>query len=117
MAAGDDRLMALFRAPEGAGRLEGATGKGTADNPSCGDLTELQVRVADGRVEAAAFLCQGCPAAIGGASFLTQRAQGLTVDEARALDVDRLIEELGGLSATRRHGISMAIRALRAAVG
>lgn len=116
MGAGDDRLMEWFRAPVGAGKLPEATGKGTADNPSCGDLTEIHVRVESGVVQEASFLSQGCPAAIGGASFVVQKAQGLSVDAARSLDVDELIEELGPISATRRHGVAMAVRALRTAV-
>jgi len=108
--------MEWFRAPVGAGKLPAATGKGSADNPSCGDLTEIQVRVEDGVVREAAFLSQGCPAAIGGASFVVQKASGLSVDEALSLDPDQLIEELGPLMATRRHGVAMAIRALRIAV-
>lgn len=112
----EDGLVPHFRAPRRAGRLAAPSATGRAENPACGDVVDLQVTVRDGRVDDAAFLAQGCSAAIGGASFVADRAVGLAVGEALTLDADSLCEELGGVSAARRHGVAMALRALHAAL-
>lgn len=66
-----DRLMALARAADGAGRLEKSTGRATLDNPLCGDRATVEVIVDGGTVVAVAhdikgcILCQAAAAAVG----------------------------------------------------
>ncbi|MFG0315665.1 MAG: iron-sulfur cluster assembly scaffold protein, partial [Planctomycetota bacterium JB042] len=92
-------------------------GAASADNPACGDVVEVFVRVDGGRLAEASFLAQGCPAVIAGASFVLDRAVGSTVEEVGGLEVDGLLAEAGETSAARRHGFAMVVRALKEAAG
>lgn len=111
-----DPLLDHFRKPRHVGRVDGATGVGRAENAACGDQVEISVKTASGRVERAGFLCQGCSAAIGAASYVTERIIGKRLEELLALDADRLLGELGEGRATRRHGMQLAVRAAIEAV-
>lgn len=109
-------LMQHFRAPRLVGRAADATGAGSAENHGCGDLVQFSVRVANGRVEEARFLCQGCSASIGAASYLAERATGCSAEAIADWSVDAVLAEIGGCAPTRRHGIALALRALQRAV-
>ena len=111
-----DPLLDHFRKPRHVGRVDGATGTGRAENAACGDLVEISVRVAGRLVERAGFLCQGCSAAIGAASYVTDYIIGGQVEHLLALDADQLLVELDESRATRRHGMQLAVRAAIEAV-
>lgn len=110
------RLEDHFRNPRRVGRITEATGTGRAENPACGDVVEVFVRVDERRMVDASFLAQGCPATVGGASFVLERAIGAAVGELTKWEADPLMEELGETRATRRHGVAMALRAMKEAV-
>lgn len=105
-----------FKSPRNVGRIAAPTGIGRAENPACGDLVAIEARVVAGRIEAIGFLAQGCAATIACGSFVCDRAAGRSVADALALDADRLLDEVGETSAARRHGMSLALRALRDAL-
>jgi len=105
-----------FRAPRGAGVLEGANARGRAQNPGCGDDVELSLKVEDGRVVEARFRASGCVAAIACASRTTELVRGMSLVEALAVDAGRLSAELEGLPPQSRHAAKICVRALRAAL-
>lgn len=106
-----------FRAPRCVGRVERPTGAGRSENPGCGDRLEVTVRLEGDVVAEARFLCQGCSAAIGAASYLMERAAGRRVGEILSWDTDGLLADLGETAAVRRHAVRLAERALREAIG
>jgi len=55
----------------------------TGTNPLCGDEVTVLLRLANGRVEEAAFQCQCCGISMASASMMTDWAKGLTVAETR----------------------------------
>lgn len=67
-----ETVLAHNRAPQNFGTLEGATHCGTADNATCGDHIELQLRVSAERIEAAAFRGESCAVTTACASLLTE---------------------------------------------
>ena len=105
-----------FRAPHGAGALPDADALGRAENPVCGDVLELGLRVAGGVIVEARFRAQGCVPLIACGSRLTDMARGLTLAEAAALAPRVLADSLGGLPAGSAHAAQLAVEALRAAV-
>lgn len=109
-------LLDHFKRPRRAGRLEAPTGRGRADNPGCGDVVEIEVRVVDGVLEAARFLARGCSATIAGASFVLERAEARRIDEVLALDASALWAEVGETNEARRHGVVLALEALNGAL-
>lgn len=96
--------------------MEGADAEASQDNPACGDLLKVFLKVADNRITDIRFQAYGCSSTIAAGSILTEMAKGKTLDEALAI-TDRVIEEaLGGLPITKRHCSLLAAETLHAAV-
>lgn len=102
-----------FRNPRNAGKLADATAEVQATNPICGDILELAVRVQDGTVAEARFLCRGCTTSIACASFTAERLTGATLEMARSITPESISEALGGLPPATFHGAQLAADALR----
>lgn len=106
-------VMDHFRNPRNAGKLAKATAEVQATNPVCGDILELSVRVENGSIAEARFLCRGCTTSIACASFLTESLTGSTLAAARLITPETISEGLGGLPPTTLHGAQLAADALR----
>src|SRR5579859_499051 len=78
-------ILEHYKHPHNAGRLEGASFSRQELNPSCGDMIEMFVRVAGGRVADVKFEGRGCAISQASASLLTDKIKGMSVDELRAL--------------------------------
>jgi nitrogen fixation NifU-like protein len=72
------------RAPRNLGPLAGATHSATVDNPLCGDVVTMHLRVDDGVVRAAGFEARGCALCRAAASILTTQLVGLDGAATRA---------------------------------
>jgi nitrogen fixation protein NifU and related proteins len=104
----NELVMDHFRNPRNAGKLANATAEVQATNPVCGDILELSVRVENGSIAEARFLCRGCTTSIACASFLTERLSGNTLAAARLITPDTISEGLGGLPPATLHGAQLA---------
>ena len=71
-----------YRKPRNKGGLEGATHAITMNNPLCGDVIELLLRVEGGQIAEARLLGRGCSISLASVSMLTGRIAGKTLDEA-----------------------------------
>ena len=76
-----------YRRPRNKRRLDQATHAITMNNPLCGDVIELMLRVEDGLIADAFFLGHGCSISLASASMLTGRVRGKSLDE--AVDLSR----------------------------
>jgi nitrogen fixation protein NifU and related proteins len=103
-----------FRNPRNAGELPGAAAVVEASNPVCGDVLKLSVRVENGRIVEARFLCRGCTTAIACASLLTEQMRARTASELRSITPESLSASLGGLPLATFHGAQLAADALDA---
>lgn len=65
------------------------------DNPLCGDRIRIDLKVQDGRIVDVRFSGKGCAISQASASMLTERIKGATVEEARRLTRDDILEMLG----------------------
>jgi nitrogen fixation protein NifU and related proteins len=101
-----------FRNPRNAGKLANASAQVQATNPVCGDILELAVRVENGAIAEARFLCRGCTTSIASASFLTERLTGCTIATALSRTAESISESLGGLPPATFHGAQLAADAL-----
>src|SRR5918993_5998303 len=90
--------------PRNVGELAGA-GVVLAEqtNPVCGDRLRLSLRVRRGRIEAARFLAYGCPPTLACGSALTEMIEGMTLEEARALTKEDIVNAVGGLPSRKQH--------------
>ncbi len=103
-----------FKNPRNAGELTGATATVDVNNPVCGDILRLSVRVEGGRITDARFKTQGCVTAIACSSLLTEMIRGKTLEEAHRITPTQISDALGGLPPATRHGSQLAGDALAA---
>lgn len=95
------KVLELFLDPPNTGVARDFNGKGEAVNPACSDQVSITVRVHRGIVEEVRFQTQGCAAAIAASAATTLLVQGRSVDEARLVDKDKVVEFLEGLPAAK----------------
>ncbi len=103
-----------FEHPRNAGEVTNPDASAQIENPACGDVLKLTVRVRDGRVEDIRFLSQGCVSAMACASLLTELVRGRTVAEARHLRREELVQAIGGLPQASVHASHLALDTLTA---
>jgi nitrogen fixation protein NifU and related proteins len=103
-----------FRNPRHAGELERATVSVEVSNPVCGDVLRVAVRVEQGRIAEARFLCRGCTTSIACASRLTELLTGSSPEALREVTAETLSAALGGLPEETMHGAYLAVDAARA---
>ena len=97
-----------FQNPRNAGTLEAASATVSVENPVCGDILELSVRVEAGRIAEARFRTRGCVTALACSSLLTELLRGKTPGEARAISSEQISQALGGLPPATLHGAQLA---------
>lgn len=109
-------LRAVMLAAEGVGRLEGdAVRSGRAEHPVCGDVVEVDLSLADGRVAELRWRASGCPATTAVCAAAPGALRGLApADLAAALA--RRLGQLGGLAPHERHAERLFLDAVRSAL-
>ena len=112
-----DIVMEHFERPRNSGALEDANAIGYMTNPVCGDTLLLMLRIRDGRIEEARWQSDGCAASIAASSMVSELVRGATLDEAGSITRERVVEELGGLPASKLHASVLAADALDRALG
>lgn len=105
-----------FQHPRNPGEVANPNASVQIENPACGDVLKLTLRVTDGRIEEIRFLAQGCVATMACASLLTELVQGRTVAEARQLRREDLVGALGGLPPASTHASHLAMDTLAALI-
>jgi nitrogen fixation protein NifU and related proteins len=105
-----------FEHPRNVGEIENASGTAKVENPACGDVIQLSLRVEDGRIEEVKFRAKGCVPAIACGSMLSEMIAGKTIDEARRVRRIELVLKLGGLPTASLHASHLAIDVLASAL-
>ena len=99
MAADDqfyrEFILYHYKNPRNFGRLEVPDIAHEEYNPLCGDLVGMDFRIADGVIEEVRFHGRGCAISQASASLMTERLQGMSLEEARRISKDDVLEELG----------------------
>ena len=105
-----------FEHPRNPGEVTDADASVQIENPACGDILKLTLKIAGGRIAEIRFLAQGCVPSIACASLLTELVQGKTIVEARQLGREQLVKAIGGLPRASLHASHLAMAALAAAL-
>jgi nitrogen fixation protein NifU and related proteins len=105
-----------FEHPRNAGVLENPDASMQIENPACGDVLKLTLRLSFGQIAEIRFQAKGCVAAMACASALTELALGKSPAQARALRIETLLAAVGGLPPASQHGAQLALDTLDAAL-
>lgn len=101
-----------FEDPRNAGELAGAMATAELENPVCGDILKLSVKLEGGRVAAVRFMAQGCVPAMACGSLLTTMMEGKTLEELKEITPQKITEAIGGLPQASTHAAQLASDAL-----
>ena len=110
------KLLDHFQNPRNAGDVSAADATVEIENPVCGDILRLTLKVNSGCVTDIKFKAKGCVPTMACASALTEIVSGKTVAQARTLQRDELIAAVGGLPQASTHAAQLALDALSAAL-
>ena len=105
-----------FEHPRNVGELEKPDIVAQTENPACGDIMRLALKLSDGRIEKVRYKTRGCVAAIGCGSALTEMIVGKSLREAEAITREALLAKIGGLQNESMHASHLAIDCLKAAL-
>ena len=105
-----------FQHPRNAGEISHPDVVAEIENPACGDILRLTLKISSGRISEVRFKAKGCVPAIACGSALTELISGKTLDEARKLRREDVIAAVGGLPHASGHAAHLALDTLSAAL-
>lgn len=110
------QLLDHFQNPRNAGEIAAADATAEMENPACGDVLRLTLKVTGDRIAQAQFKARGCVAAIACGSAMTELIAEKPLDKARALRREDVIAAVGGLPQASTHAAQLAVDVLAAAL-
>jgi nitrogen fixation protein NifU and related proteins len=110
------QILDHFQNPRGVGDLENANVSVEVQNPACGDVLRLSLRIEEERIVESRYRAKGCVPAIACGSKLVELISGRLLADAKALTRQQIAEELGGLPQASQHASALAVDALQAAL-
>ena len=108
------QLLDHFEHPRNPGEVPNADATVQVENPACGDILQLSVKVAQGHIAEIRFLAKGCVPAMACGSALTELVRGMTLEAARGLRREEIVQAVGGLPEASAHASHLAMDALAA---
>ena len=96
-------LLDHFQNPRNAGAVEVPDSVARLENPACGDVLELTLKLEGKRIADIRFRAKGCVPAMACGSAITELVKGKNVDEARRLSREELVRKVGGLPPASAH--------------
>ena len=111
-----EQIIDLYEHPLNYGELEAPDWSYEEDNPLCGDVVRIDVKLDEnGRVAEVAWSGDGCAISQASASLLTDEIKGKTLEEIRNFDKDELLELIGiPLSMARVKCALLSLKVLKA---
>jgi NifU-like protein involved in Fe-S cluster formation len=109
-------LLDHFQNPRNAGELEAADATARLENPACGDVLELTLRLEGKRIVEIRFRAKGCVPAMACGSAITELAKGKNVEDARRVRREELLRKVGGVPEASSHACHLAIDTLNQAL-
>ena len=91
-----ENILDHYRHPRNAGKLEHPTHSHEEHNPLCGDVLHMDLHVNENNIiDEVAFIGKGCAISQASASMLTEMIQGKSLEEAKQIGKEQILEALG----------------------
>ena len=90
-----DIIQDAYRYPAHRGELPEHTHAYEDENPLCGDMVRVEIRVEEGRIAEARFGGRGCAISQASAELMCDLIEGRPVEDVGTLDRTVVLEELG----------------------
>lgn len=111
-----EQIIDLYENPLNYGELDPHDFSYEEDNPLCGDVVRIDVRLDEQqRIADVRWRGEGCAISQASASLLTEEIKGLTLEEVKAFPKERLLELIGvPLSMARVKCALLSLKVLKA---
>jgi nitrogen fixation NifU-like protein len=110
------QLLDHFQNPRNAGEIAAPDALAEVENPVCGDVIRLTLKLEEERIVEVRFKARGCVPAMACGSALTELVSGELVSKARILTREDLTNAVGGLPQASAHAAQLALDVLSAAL-
>jgi nitrogen fixation NifU-like protein len=110
------KLLNHFEHPQNVGELGPLAVRVEVQNPACGDVLQLSLRIEGNKISEARFRAKGCVPAIACGSALTELLKGLEPGQAESITSEMIENAVDGLPSASSHAAQLAIDGLRAAL-
>jgi|SRR5271157_3619768 len=107
-------LLDHFQNPRNAGEIQAPDSAAQLENPACGDILELTLKLEGNRIADIRFRAKGCVPAMACGSAITELVKGKNLDEARQVSREELVRKVGALPPASAHASHLAMDTLAA---
>ncbi|EIJ66398.1 SUF system FeS assembly protein, NifU family [Candidatus Nitrosopumilus salaria BD31] len=113
-----EMIVDYSRNPVNFGKIEDHDVTFHDSNPLCGDSIDIDMKIDDNKVTDIKFHGRGCAICMACSSVLTEITKGKTLDEARAIEKNDVLSELGleHLQAVRIKCALLSLKVLKSAL-
>ena len=112
----NETVIEHFNKPQNTGYIRDCDAEARVSGSSCDDMIFLYLSLADAYIREAKAKTFGCAAAIASASMLTTMLPGKTLEEAKEICSEKIVESLGGLPEAKLDCAALAAEALMQAI-
>jgi nitrogen fixation NifU-like protein len=109
-------LLDHFENPRNVGDVADPDASAQIENPACGDVLKLSLKLHGDRIAEIRFRAKGCVPAIACGSAVTELVKGLNVAQALQVSREELLQKVGGVPDASHHASHLAIDTLKAAL-
>lgn len=107
-----NKVIEMFQNIKNSGIIKGASGVGIAGNPCCGDIIKIFIKVEDEQIVDAKFKTFGCAPAIVASEIAVNLLKNKTIDEAKEITKQDILDEIGILPPEKIDCVSLAVKAI-----
>ncbi len=112
-----EQILEHYKNPHNFGELADADITQEGDNPLCGDVVTLYLKLDDGKLGDVRFRGRGCAISQASASILTDLIAGRALEELKNFPTKDLLDELGiQISPARMKCATLSVNTLRVAL-
>jgi nitrogen fixation protein NifU and related proteins len=112
-----ENILDHYKNPHNKGNLEKADVTFTENNPVCGDVITIYLKISDGKVADSRFNGTGCAISQAAASMLTDHIKGMDMDKVKNLKREDVVQLLGiDIGIVRTKCATLSLVAIRKAI-
>ena len=90
-----ENIIDHYKNPHNHGTIENADIKFTENNPLCGDVITVTLKVNDHKIDDVKFMGQGCAISTAATSMLTDEIKGKQIEEVKKVSREDVVDMLG----------------------
>jgi len=90
-----ENILDHYKNPHNKGTIDDAEIKFTENNPLCGDVITINLKLNDHKVEDIKFSGRGCAISQSATSMLTDEIKGKTLEEVEKISREKIVDLLG----------------------